>query len=72
MTSHELAHKLLDQEDLEVGIPVAYKFTYGYNYEPITNIVIIRDAMLENSKEHLFLEGDSKINVPVIDPKFLL
>ena len=72
MTSHELAHKLLENKDLEIGIPVAYKFTYGYNYEPITSIVIRRDAMLENSQEHLFLEGDSKINVPIIEPKHLL
>lgn len=72
MTSHELAHKLLKGKDLEVGIPVAYKFTYGYNYEPITNIVIMRDAMLEDSQEHLFLEGDSKINVPVINSEYLL
>jgi len=72
MTSHELAHRLLKEEDIDICIPVAYKFKFGYNYEPITNLNIMRDAMLEQSKEHLFLEGDSKINVPVINPAHLL
>jgi len=72
MKAHELAHKLLKGKNIDVNIPIAYKFTYGYNYEPVLNLTIMRDAMLEESQEHLFLEGDSKINVPVINLKYLL
>ena len=71
MKSHELAKKLLEGENVEVLIPIAYRFIYGSNYENIEEVIMREDAT-DKPEKYLFLEGKSKTDIPKIDPKYII